>query len=227
MSGKARVFVGCDERSGVAERALESSILRNATIEVQFVWMRHSDPPFDWSAVPRLPWEPGGWATQYSNFRYALPEICDFQGRAIFLDSDMVVLGDIRELWDAPQTRPWRSISLDRTHVSVIECEPFKDAAWWPRLRDMKASRRPGMEYLELLRDNGFFDFSIDPAWDSRDSYDPKSTKLIHFTNMMVQPWAPWPERFQYGQHPDQAATDLFWQYARMHARSRLDCQGS
>lgn len=218
MIGKARVFVGCDDRSRIAEQALKSSIQRNASIEVDFVWMRHIEPPFDWDAVPRLPWESGGWATQFSNFSYAVPELCEFQGRAIFLDSDMVVLGDIRELWDAPQSRPWLSISLDRTHVSVIDCEPFKDADWWPRLREMKTSRRLNTEYLRILSDHDFFDFSIDPAWDSRDFYDPKTTKLIHFTNMPSQPWKPWPERFQYSQHPDQAATDLFWHYARLNA---------
>lgn len=80
MTGKARVFVGCDDRSRIAEQALKSSIQRNASMEVDFVWMRHTEPPFDWSAVPRLPWEPGGWATQFSNFSYAVPELCAFRG---------------------------------------------------------------------------------------------------------------------------------------------------
>ena len=83
MSDKARIFVGCDDRSGIAERALMNSLQRNASIEVDVVWMRHTAPSLDWTAVPPLPWEPGGWATQYSNFRYAVPELCDFAGRAI------------------------------------------------------------------------------------------------------------------------------------------------
>lgn len=215
MTEKARIFVGCDDRSGIAERALQNSICRHSSIDVEFIWMRHTLPELDWTAVPEFPWEPGGWATQYSNFRYAVPELCKFAGRAIFLDSDMVVLGDIRELWSGQQTKPWRTISIERTHVSVIDCEYFETAQWWPRLTAMKGSRQPGRYYSDLLSTHDLFEFTIDDAWDCRDTCDLLFTKLIHFTDMKSQPWKPWPERFHYVEHPDETATKQFWAFAR------------
>ena len=40
--------------------------------------------------------------TEFSPYRFVIPEVCDHQGRAIYLDSDMICLADIGELFDAP-----------------------------------------------------------------------------------------------------------------------------
>src|SRR5262245_5295602 len=40
--------------------------------------------------------------TEFSLYRYLIPELCRFQGRAIYLDSDTVCLADIGGLFDLP-----------------------------------------------------------------------------------------------------------------------------
>ena len=39
--------------------------------------------------------------TEFSLYRYLIPQLCDFQGRAIYIDSDTVCLSDIGELFEA------------------------------------------------------------------------------------------------------------------------------
>src|SRR5215470_9110064 len=39
--------------------------------------------------------------TEFGLYRYLLPEICQYQGKAIYLDSDIVCLADIGDLWDS------------------------------------------------------------------------------------------------------------------------------
>jgi mitochondrial fission protein ELM1 len=46
----------------------------------------------------------------------------------------------------------------------------------------------------------------LDPRWNARDGeYQPGRSKLLHFTNLHTQPWAPFPERFVYQRHPQGA----------------------
>jgi lipopolysaccharide biosynthesis glycosyltransferase len=38
--------------------------------------------------------------TEFGLYRYLVPQICQYRGKAIYLDSDIVCLTDIGELWD-------------------------------------------------------------------------------------------------------------------------------
>ena len=38
--------------------------------------------------------------TEFSLYRYLIPQICNYQGRAIYIDSDTVCLTDISELFE-------------------------------------------------------------------------------------------------------------------------------
>ena len=38
--------------------------------------------------------------TEFSNYRWFIPQLCNFEGRAVWLDSDMVCLEDIAHFFD-------------------------------------------------------------------------------------------------------------------------------
>ena len=40
--------------------------------------------------------------TGFSFFRFAIPELCNYSDRALYLDADMQVFSDLAELWDIP-----------------------------------------------------------------------------------------------------------------------------
>ena len=88
-----RVFVGTDsDVHQDAEKVLEYSIRKNTAEEVDLVFMHPG-----WKSVP----------TGFSTHRYMIPELCNWEGYAIFLDVDMLVLGDLAELMEYRVEGKW------------------------------------------------------------------------------------------------------------------------
>ncbi len=90
----ARVFIGYDPREEVAVNVLTASFQAHATIPVQIgqvrldqlrgVYTRERDPK---------------QSTDFSFSRFLVPWLAGYQGWALFIDADMLCLGDIAELW--------------------------------------------------------------------------------------------------------------------------------
>lgn len=83
-----RVFIGVDPRDVVSYNVLRWSIERRATRPVSITPL----------ILPQLPITRTG-LTQFTYTRYAVPALCGFRGKALFLDSDMLCLGNIGELF--------------------------------------------------------------------------------------------------------------------------------
>lgn len=83
-----RIFVGVDDRQPLSYNVLHHSIVRHATVPVAVTPLRLSTLPIQRKGL-----------TEFTYTRYLVPWLCDFQGWALFLDSDMLVLGDINELF--------------------------------------------------------------------------------------------------------------------------------
>src|SRR5258706_15815096 len=86
-----RVFAGYDSRQPLAFNVLQHSIQRHTQRRVTV------EPLM----LDRLPIKRRG-LTEFTFSRFLVPWLCDYEGQAIFMDSDIVLTGDIGELWDAP-----------------------------------------------------------------------------------------------------------------------------
>src|SRR5438445_11336204 len=84
-----RVFAGYDSRQPLAYNVLQHSIQRHTKHRVTV------EPLM----LDRLPMTRRG-LTEFTFSRFLVPWLCDYQGRAIFMDSDIVVTGDVAELLD-------------------------------------------------------------------------------------------------------------------------------
>lgn len=143
--------------------------------------------------------QPGSWGTPFSAFRFAVPELCGFEGRAIYLDADMLVLGDIAELWDMPPSfgRGMRCVSGMRSDVSVIDCRVF-DRPDWPKIQVMKPSGARVFEYMRWMNEHSVIQDDLPAVWNDCDgaiyNREPESVKLLHYTNVLIgQPYRPYP----------------------------------
>lgn len=222
MRDRIKLFVGTDERQERAEHALEESIRAHTTLPVDVTWMRAGDPGFQgWCGQPDQPLVPGKWATRFTNFRYAVPALAEYKGRAIYLDSDMIVLGNLKELWHWRMEKPWHTISTKRTDVSIINCAAFKHATWWPRLEAIRMSERKGGHYRRILVENDAIKCDLPQYWDHMDQYQPGWSRLVHYTWMPMQPWKPWPEAIDYVEHRDPRAVELWEQYANLPSKTQ------
>ncbi|WP_345246704.1 glycosyl transferase [Pigmentiphaga soli] len=107
MEDRIRLFVGCDPNDCDLEQmmVLEYSARKHCSLPIDIEWMRLSrDPSSFWHAEPEhgLGWRTETWATPFSGFRWGVPAFCGYQGRAIYLDTDMIVLCDLAGLWRMP-----------------------------------------------------------------------------------------------------------------------------
>lgn len=122
-----KIFVGCaaNNEDLESQAVLEYTLTKYASEEFEITWMMQSrDPNSFWYG-----WNTLGWATPFSGFRWGVPAACGFQGRAIYMDSDMIVQGDIAELWRTPITPPAVMVSKGdnaRFCVTLFDCARIK-----------------------------------------------------------------------------------------------------
>lgn len=88
-----RVFIGFDQNESVAAHVLQHSIRSRASIPISFTLLdrRNLRGIYD---RPRGELE----STDFSISRFIVPYLCNYEGWAVFMDCDMVCLGDIVEL---------------------------------------------------------------------------------------------------------------------------------
>ena len=108
-----KVFIGADSRNPIDYTVLQHSIHRNASRPVSVTPL----------IINHLPIERRG-LTDFTYTRYLVPYICGFAHgeKAIFLDSDMVVMDDIYKLAD---------LARRDVPVSVVK---NKERFEWPSL---------------------------------------------------------------------------------------------
>ena len=102
-----KVFVGCDPNNCDLEQmmVLDYSIHKHTSVPVEIVWMQLSrDPNSYWYSNPETGegWNTTKWSTPFSGFRWAIPEYCQYSGRAIYMDADVIILDDLAKLWHHP-----------------------------------------------------------------------------------------------------------------------------
>lgn len=101
-SDPIRLFVGadCNNCDLESQAVLEYSIRKHTTRDVQITWMQNAEKG-PWSG-----WQTASARTPFSHFRWSIPAVCNYKGRAIYTDSDFVFMADIGELWDQPIPAP-------------------------------------------------------------------------------------------------------------------------
>ncbi len=89
------IFIGFDPRETVAYHVLCQSILARATMPVSItpIALGHLKSVFQRELHPLQ-------STQFSFSRFLVPWLCNYEGHAIFMDCDMLVLDDIQNLWN-------------------------------------------------------------------------------------------------------------------------------
>lgn len=176
------IYVGCEPAQHLAARVLEHSILRHTNSPVRVLRLDEAIGPQ----------RHAGGRTPFSLQRFMIPALNDRQGLAIYLDSDMLVFNDIRELVElrdpdsavSSAVSPPGSGRRPQFSVMVIDCER---ARW-----DAEEIARIASETYE----SAMFELVFEPSkkaclpyqWNSLERMDA-DTRLIHFTDMERQPW--------------------------------------
>lgn len=217
------VFIGTGLGMEAAERAIFHSIVENTTGEYTLHWMKaHGEESMwnDWRGSPRPEQigTPGLWVTPFSLFRYAVPALMKFKGTAVYLDVDMIVLADLRDLLRYGKPGKWcHASNKDGDCVAVIDCSCVLGDSRWPTIQDMKTGKLSKHDMRAIA--SRYFDPCIPPEWNTCDRLS-SDAKLIHFTSIVTQPWRPYAANIKYQPHPDEAAVRVFRDYANRPIRN-------
>ena len=89
------VYIGWDSREPIAADVCKHSILKHASIPVDIVMLKQDElrkRNLYWRDIDKLA------STEFTFTRFLVPELNNFEGTAIFMDSDMILTTDIAEL---------------------------------------------------------------------------------------------------------------------------------
>ncbi len=190
-----RIFIGTEAKTKVPEDVLRWSILKNTEHPVEIISMIGDD----WKVPDGL-----HQGTGFSLRRWMIPQACGFEGRAIYMDADQLVFGDVWDLWTQPEQHPKEgaeflcSFQNDKHYkkepgmqssVMVIDCAAAHywklDDFIWPLLREKKVMYWQ-MMHATWLRSKPV---QISTAWNHFNRYEEGYTKLLHYTREAHQPW--------------------------------------
>lgn len=188
------VFIASSERFQEVEWLTEFSIRENTTSDVDIRIVRP-----DWYGMQ----ESG--CTGFTNVRWAIPQLCRELGYefGIYLDVDMLVLGDIAELWAYRQSGK-RVVLEDGSDEVSICCATLQ----YPE-KTFIHTRHKG------TFPRGYDVPSIPLTWNSEDAICD-GAKLVHYTSLKHQPW--------FYDHFNKEAVDLYASYCDRH-RAKSDAR--
>ncbi len=186
-----RVFVATTEDQMLSTKVLEYSIKKNSSMSVEVIPLHTTGIeiplPDKLENRPRTP---------FSFQRFLIPQLNQYQGRAIYLDSDMQVFHDIKKLWSLPFDgadilavgEPKETGRKPQFSVMLLNCESLG----WDISNIVNNLNEGQLNYETLMYEMGVaknIKAKIDPAWNSLERYEKGLTSLIHYTDMNTQPW--------------------------------------
>lgn len=197
---RIRVFIGSEAKTEIARKVLQLSIERRTEMKVEFTPM--IGPGWEYSLRDITV------GTGFSLRRWMIPAACGWEGRAIYLDADQLVFGDIWDLWTMPEQsgaprdtvcwttyqpcKFWPDVNVPNTSVMVIDCAMAKKHWQW-QIRDVikhLQTKREKLDYAKLM-----YAIDMKPApgviptcWNHLNVCDA-TTKLLHYTKEPEQPW--------------------------------------
>lgn len=215
-----RIFIGWDSRFPEPAEVLAHSLRQHATVPLDIRYLKLDELGLRRQHDPLA-------STEFTYSRFLVPHLCDFQGKALFLDNDMLCFGDIREIDDLPMDGlALRVVKHDYAPTTTVKMYGCPQTSYprknWSSMMLMNCERlklwsqeavetRSGawLHRFEEIPDNEIGE--LPRTWNTLDWMD-ETTKLIHYTN-----GGPWFD--DYRDHPHAAV----WCRARdaMHAARR------
>lgn len=189
-----KLFVGCAANGEDAESqlVLEHSFRRHCSDKIDITWMRltrNQESPFSG-------WDTSEWATPFSGFRWAVPELCGYEGRALYVDSDVIAKADPIELWRTPIDIGKAVIAKGGNHnwrfcVSLWDCSFARK--YLPTIQEMKSDPQSHKKLIAFFKDSNLVQPFSNGNWNCVDgenysSINDADIKILHYSSEAHQP---------------------------------------
>jgi len=195
-----KIFIGSssNHEDSPIECIYEYTLRKNSSTDLDITWMRQSNDKYSYW----FNWETSEWFTPFSGFRWGIAEACQFKGRALYTDVDMINFRDISEVFNLNMdNKPFAARLAKRFKgfqpcFMLIDCERAKK--FLAPKNEIMADKDAHNNYIKQfakkpwLKGSKFFS-KIDPKWNCLDGENLKIEEMfqLHFTNMSTQPWKP------------------------------------
>lgn len=222
-----KIFIGTspgnDDKD--AETVLEYTLRKNCSEPLEIIFMRNNSDPENFFSG----FNDREWKTPFSYLRLAIPEYCNFSGRAIYMDVDQVNFKDISLLFN--MDLQGKSVALREgdlvSCVMVMDCEKLKERI--PPVKELKS--KSADELKSIVNSLSSDCVTYDKRWNSWDGWMERSANIwhLHFTELETQPWAPsWAEerwwknnKFETKNHP-RGDLVYIWKYLLEEAKNNV-----
>ncbi len=201
-----RVFIGWDSRFPEPADVLAYSLRKHSSIALEIRYLKLAELPLRRAHDPLA-------STEFTYSRFLVPWLCNYQGTALFMDNDMLCLGDIKELAELDM-RPYalRVVKHDYHPTNTVKMYGCPQTTYprknWSSLMLMDCAKlrlwtREVVEtqsgaYLHRFQDIPDEQIGDLPrTWNTLDWMD-EHTRLIHYTN-----GGPWFEAYRNHPHAD------------------------
>lgn len=195
------IYIGFDRKETIAYHVLAHSIIKRASIPVSIT-------PLCRDNLKDYYWRPRGEydSTDFSNSRWIVPFLQKYKGWAIFMDCDMLCLGDIAELYDQRNSRysvmvkkhnhvPKEDIKFLGQRQTQYERKNWSSLMMFncgqcrPLTQHIVNTKTPGLWFhrMEWTPDDTIGE--INGPWNLLVGYDDyrPDAKLVHYTSL--GPW--------------------------------------
>lgn len=217
-----RIFIGSSFRNRVEEKVFVYSLQKYSTTPLEIniingetgsVTMHNGEEKL----LPAIVTDKLKGATAFSLARFAIPYWCNFQGKAIYCDSDQLSLEDITNLWnfdlssaaiaavhvkDAESGKDYVNNFLQQfiessdpyylTSVMLLDCSKLQG---WNIESIIQGLNQDQFSYPELmflgdafLQQAPISIADLPTEWNHLDVLTANS-KIVHFTDLTSQPW--------------------------------------
>lgn len=217
-----KIFIGFDTKSEIAYHVLKYSLEKHSSIslEIHPLVLKQLEKEIGF----RCPGDPLA-TTEFAYSRFLVPYLCGYQGKAIFMDNDMICFSDIKELFDLDMSNYWIRVVKHNYHsnvetklhgvkqtnyprknwssLMVLNCEKLR--CWTKEAVETKGGK--WLHRFEPIPDE--FIGEIPNTWNVLERYD-ETTKLIHYTE-----GGPW-----YDNHKDHPYGDIWFRYRNEYLAS-------
>lgn len=169
MPEQLRVFIGADPRQPISANVLAHSINTRSSEPVAITMLRLNQLPLDRTGL-----------TEFTYSRFLVPWLCDYKGVALFVDADMLCLGDIADLFEYAKD--------EKSGVYVVK---NKQKFEWPSLMLFNCNQcwkltPEAINYAEnLFKMEQWAEVGdLPPEWNHCVGYDSpvSNVQLVHYT---------------------------------------------
>ena len=179
-----KIFIGADPRQVVSLTTLIHSIAKNAKSPVSITPL----------VLETLPIKRAG-LTPFTYSRFLVPHLCNYEGLGLFLDADMLALGDITEVFDIGRMRSDKAVhvmqeqpAFEWASMILFNCAHPSNRILTPEHIDnpeVKNLHKIGWLKMDEIG-------SLPKEWNVCIPYTsnpPENPKLVHFTQGVPHWW--------------------------------------